>query len=96
MTDSIDNNMESLLKDISEFGDVTLRFNKKSILEYQWCCYIAMDIDESKLKTYIEFYAPSAYNAVQLMWLSLSAHINSWRVADLESYIKRLDAVIDD
>ena len=96
MTDSIDNNMETLLKDISEFGDVTLRFNKKSILEYQWYCYIAMDIDEPKLRTYIEFYAPSAYNAVQLMWLSLSAHINSWRVADLESYIKRLDAVIDD
>ena len=76
--------LEEFLDDLQQFGDVELKCNKNMKTEYRWCCYILIYSEDGPLSTSIEFYASNSRTAAQLVWLSLSAHLNAWRLAVVE------------
>jgi len=78
--------LEELLDDLQQFGDVDLKCNMNVNMkpEYRWCCYILFQSKDGTLSTSLEFYAANAKTATQLVWLSLSSHINAYRLAAME------------
>lgn len=88
--------LEELLDDLQQFGDVDLKctMNVHMKPEYRWCCYILFQSKDGTLSTSLEFYesASNAKTAAQLVWLSLSAHINAYRLAVLE---QKLDEYLE-
>jgi len=84
--------LEELLDDLQQFGDVDLKCGSIMKAEYRWCCYILFQSKDGTLSTSLEFYASNAKTAAQLVWLSLSAHINAYRLAVLE---QKLDEYLE-
>jgi len=84
--------LEELLDDLQQFGYVNLKYHSSIKPEYSWCCYIQIQSEDGTIATSLEFYASNATTATQLVWLSLSAHINAYRLAVME---QKLDAYLE-